>query len=192
MSEIYLIRHGQSTWNSERRWAGQANPPLTEIGRQQVILACEKFQEMDFSAVTSSSLQRARETASIIAESLKLKLLAPISDLNERQAGEIGGLTSDEIEGRFPGLLDKWRKGEIIDIPGGENWDAFIKRVQNGLQALSLISGRILAVSHEGILRAIEYLSGENQRKHENLEGRWITISYNLPNSADLKSRAAD
>ena len=129
---------------------------------------------MRFSSVASSSLQRARETASIISEYLKIDLLEPISDLNERQAGEISGLTSDEIEEHFPGLLDKWRKGEIIDIPSGEKWDDFVKRVKNGLNNLYLMSGRILVVSHEGILRAIEYQLGEKQRKHENLEGRWL------------------
>ena len=46
MSVIYLIRHGQSTWNAERRSAGQADPPLKEIGRQQAQLACEKFHEI--------------------------------------------------------------------------------------------------------------------------------------------------
>lgn len=177
MKEIYLLRHGQSTWNSDRRWAGHEDPPLTELGRRQAQSACGKFYQMGFSAIASSSLQRARETASIISNNLKIKLLPPVSELNERQAGEICGLTSTEIENRFPGLLEKWRKGEIIDIPGGENWDDFVKRVQRGFNNLSLLPGRILVVSHEGILRMIEYRLGEKQRKHENLEGRWIKIS---------------
>ena len=176
MAKIYILRHGQSTWNSERRWAGHEDPPLTELGRQQVKSACKKFSKLGFSSIVSSSFQRARETASIISENLKIDLLEPISDLNERQAGEIGGLTSDEIEERFPGLLDKWQKGEIIDIPGGEKWNNFVKRVQNGLNNLYLLPGRVLVVSHEGILRAVEYQLGEEQRKHENLEGRWLEI----------------
>lgn len=174
MAKIYLIRHGQSTYNTERRWAGHADPPLTELGREQAKVACETFKDMGFSAATSSSLQRARETASIISNELHIDLLEPISELNERHAGQISGLTSDEIEQRFPGFLDKWRKGEIIDIPGGEEWESFHHRVQQGLDKLSVLPGRIVVVAHEGVLRTAEFQLGKKQQKHHNLEGIWI------------------
>ena len=102
MATIYLIRHGQSTYNNEKRWAGHADPPLTDLGREQAKKACEKFKEMDFTAITSSSLQRARETAEIISQQLNINLLDSIPDLNERHAGHISGLTSDEIDEKFP------------------------------------------------------------------------------------------
>jgi broad specificity phosphatase PhoE len=180
MTDIYLIRHGQSTWNAERRWAGHSDPPLTDLGRWQAKEACPGLNEIGFHWVTSSDLQRARETASILAEKLGLDLNPPVPELKERQSGEICGLTSQEIDLRFPGLLDQWRAGEIIEIPGGETWPDFVDRVKDGLYRLSLNSGPILAVSHEGVLRAVEYLLGEKQKSHENLEGKWIRI---LPES---------
>ena len=62
MSRIYVARHGQSTWNLERRWTGHGDPPLTELGRQQAREACEFLGAQDFDAVASSALIRARET----------------------------------------------------------------------------------------------------------------------------------
>ena len=176
MAEIYLFRHDQSTWNTERRWTGQADPPLTKLGRQQAIKACEIFRGRGFSSVTSSSLKRARETASIISGTLKIELQDTIPDLNERHAGQLTGLTSDEIEVRFPGLMDKWRSGNYIEIPGGESWDDFVTRVRRGLDKLSSLSGRILVAAHEGALRATAYQAGEELRKYENLEGRWVEV----------------
>ena len=128
---------------------------------------------MDFAAITSSSLQRARETASIISHQLNIDLLDSIPDLNERHAGHISGLTSDEIDEKFPGFLDGWRKGDIVHIPGGEHWDNFTSRIQKGLDLLAEISGRVLVVAHAGVLRVAQHLKGEEQVKHDNLEGRW-------------------
>lgn len=177
MADIYLVRHGQSTWNEEHRWAGQADPPLTDLGRLQAKEACPRLKEMDFKWVTSSDLSRARETASIIARELELELAPSVTALKERQSGEICGLTSHEIDIRFPGLLDRWRAGEIIEIPEGEAWSCFVERVFQGLCRLSSWPGPILVVSHEGVLRVVESLLGEKQIKHENLGGKWIRVS---------------
>jgi uncharacterized phosphatase len=176
MTEIYIVRHGQSTWNDEHRWAGHADPPLSDLGRLQAKKACIRLAEMHFQLVTSSGLSRARETASIIANELGIELAPPVPELKERQSGDICGLTSQEIDIRFPGLLDEWRAGQIIDIPGGEAWPIFVERVLKGLRSLSSWSGPVLAVSHEGVLRTVEHLLGEKQVRHENLEGKWLRI----------------
>jgi uncharacterized phosphatase len=176
MTEIYLVRHGQSTWNDEHRWAGHEDPSLTDLGRLQAKKACSKLSEMGFRLVTSSTLSRARETASIIAGELSIELAPPVLELDERHFGDISGLTSPEIDIRFPGLLDRWRDGQIIEIPGGEAWSVFVERVFHGLCSLSSRSGPILVVSHEGVLRVVEYYFGEKQIKHQNLERKIVKI----------------
>ncbi len=176
MAEIYLLRHGQSTWNAERRWAGHEDPPLNDVGRQQAIYASSQLGKEGFTHATSSSLQRARETASIISKKLCIELVEPIPELNERHCGKLTGLTSQEIEIHFPGLLEEWGEGNIIEIPCGEAWNDFVSRVHRGLNKLSSLSGRILVVAHEGVLRTIEYKLGERLRKHENLGGRWVEV----------------
>src|SRR3954452_11777953 len=66
MARLLLVRHGQSEWNAVGRWQGQADPPLTELGRAQARAAARAIGELD--AVFSSDLRRARETAEVIAE----------------------------------------------------------------------------------------------------------------------------
>ena len=66
MIRLLLVRHGQSTWNALGRWQGQADPPLTDIGRRQAAEASAAIGAVD--AIFSSTLERARVTAEIIAE----------------------------------------------------------------------------------------------------------------------------
>ena len=173
-TEIYVARHGESTWNAERRWTGHGDPPLTELGRAQARAACESLGALRFDAVTSSTLVRAAETASIIAAALRLRQLAPMRQLDERFAGEISGMTSAEIDVRWPGFLEQWRAGSTVDLPGGEPWAAFVDRVLDGLEQLRTEPGRILVVSHMGVQRAIEHALAKPPSWYGNLEGLWV------------------
>ena len=178
MNRIYVARHGQSTWNAERRWAGHADPPLSEIGRGQAREACETFRDHRFDTVRSSTLIRAVETASIIASALGIPQLEPTRHFDERFAGEMSGMTSAEIEARWPGFMDQWRSGSPVEIPGGEPWQAFVDRVLKGLEHLQTVPGRILVVSHMGVQRAIEHGLGRPQSRYGNLEGLWVRGPY--------------
>ena len=102
MSTTFLvIRHGESEWNAQRRWQGQADPPLTDLGRMQAHAAVEKLGTFDLLA--SSDLQRARSTAEIIGHRLGIELLPADSRLRETDVGEWQGLTVEEIEAAYPG-----------------------------------------------------------------------------------------
>jgi broad specificity phosphatase PhoE len=172
---IYVARHGQSTWNAEHRWAGHADPPLSETGRAQARAACQTLKDHRFDAVGSSTLVRATETASIIASALDLPRLAPMRHFDERFGGRISGMTSAEIEERWPGLLDRWRSGVPVEIPGGEPWQAFVARVLEGLERLPAAPGRLLVVSHMGVQRAIDHAVGRPPSWYGNLEGLWVS-----------------
>ena len=174
MSEIYVARHGESTWNAEHRWTGHGDPPLSELGRAQAREASEILRSHGFDAVCSSTLVRAVETATIIASALGLRPLGPMREFDERFAGPMLGMTSAEIEERWPGLLERWRSGSPPEIPGGEPWHAFVDRVLVGLRELQRVPGRILLVSHMGVQRAIECRFGRPPRWYGNLEGLWI------------------
>ena len=100
---MLVLRHGQSEWNASGRWQGQADIELTDLGYEQARRAADKLGQ--FAAVASSDLQRARVTATIIAESLGLGLLDPDPRLRETDVGEWQGLTHDEIERDWPGHL---------------------------------------------------------------------------------------
>jgi broad specificity phosphatase PhoE len=178
MSRIYVVRHGESIWNAERRWTGHGDPPLSEGGRAQARDACERLRGERFDAVCSSRLARARETATILASALGLRQLEAMRELDERFAGEMSGMTSAEIEERWPGLLDRWRAGSPPDLPGGERWETFVARVREGLRKLESVPGRILLVSHMGVQRVIEHALGKPPRWYGNLEGLWVDARW--------------
>ncbi len=174
MTKLLLVRHGQSEWNAMGRWQGKANPPLTDLGKEQALLAAKKLP--DFSILASSDLVRARETAEIFAKAHDKEsndiLIEP--QVQERDAGEFSGLTRDEIDKKFPGYLaqNRWPSGWEPD-------DVLIKRLREGLGriiASSTESDSIVVVTHGGCIYALESLLGEEYRRISNLGGRWFEL----------------
>ncbi len=104
MTRLLLIRHGQSEWNADGRWQGQADPPLTDLGRHQARHAARNLGGGE--AIVASDLQRASATALIISAELGVGPVVLEPDLRERDAGEWSGLTRVEIERDWPGYLD--------------------------------------------------------------------------------------
>ena len=177
MTKLLLVRHGQSEWNAMGRWQGKANPPLTNLGKEQALLAAKKLP--DFSILASSDLVRARETAEIFARAHDKEpndiFIEP--QVQERDAGEFSGLTRDEIDKKFPGYLaqQRWPSGWEPD-------DVLIKRLREGLGriiASSTGSDSIVVVTHGGCIYALESLLGEEYRRISNLGGRWFELINN-------------
>ena len=174
MTKLLLVRHGQSEWNAMGRWQGKANPPLTDLGKEQALI--EAKQLPDFSILASSDLVRARETAQIYGKAHDKDsndiLIEP--QVQERDAGEFSGLTRDEIEKKFPGYLahNRWPSGWEPD-------DVLIKRLREALGRIitsSTESDSIVVVTHGGCIYALESLLGEEYRRISNLGGRWFEL----------------
>jgi broad specificity phosphatase PhoE len=174
---LLVVRHGESTWNAERRWQGQADPPLTERGANQARRAAVAAPDYaNFDLVITSSLQRARLTGELIAQALDVAIAPPVSDLSERAAGEWEGMTRSEIEAAYPGYL------EAGDRPRGyETDESIVERASAALELLAAeYSGRtVLVVSHGGIIHALERAhSGDDAwQRLDNLTGRWFEAS---------------
>jgi probable phosphoglycerate mutase len=182
-SRVLLVRHGQSEWNALGRWQGQADPPLSDLGRAQARAAAHSLGAVD--AVYSSDLQRAAETAAIIAEQLGLGPVLLDRDLRERDAGEWSGLTRDEILERYPGYLSEDRhtafapeRGKPKRPPGWEGDAALLPRVLAALQRIheAVPDGDVLAVTHGGVIYVLEDHLGDPFRRLANGAGRWIEI----------------
>jgi broad specificity phosphatase PhoE len=154
--EILLIaRHGQSDWNASRRWQGFADRPLTEKGREQARALAARLAHIDLDAVYSSDLQRARETAAVVAENQGLELQED-PDLREVDVGSWSGLTRAEAEERFPEGFARWEAG----YPGwedGETYEAMTDRVLAAVHRIAAENGdgKVLVVAHGGPIRAI-------------------------------------
>jgi probable phosphoglycerate mutase len=182
-SRVLLVRHGQSEWNALGRWQGQADPPLSELGRAQARAAAQSLGALD--AIFASDLLRAAETAAIIAEQLGVGPVIIDDDLRERDAGEWSGLTREEIHERFPGYLpdDRHRAfapdgGEPKRPPGWEPDDALRTRVLRALTRIhdAVPDGDVLAVTHGGVIYVLEDHLGEQFHRLANGAGRWIQI----------------
>jgi uncharacterized phosphatase len=183
--ELLVVRHAQSAWNAEDRWAGQRDPGLTDKGRRDAAELGGRLARTrpPFASVACSDLQRAMQTAEILAEGLGLPPPIVVPGLRERDGGAWTALTSLEIEARFPGELDRWRRGEAIDPPGGEPMEAFTARVVAALGELaaSAPGERALVVAHQGVLRALEHRFGIAPLPAADLRGVWLRASGGPP-----------
>lgn len=170
--QILLVRHGQSEWNAVGRWQGWADPPLSELGRQQSRLAGERLREID--AVVSSDLVRALDTAALMAEPLGLVPAVADHRLRERDAGRWTGLTRDEIDRRWPEAL-----ASMSDPPGGESATTLVSRVVAAAAHLALTypDSAVLAVTHGGAIRGLERHLGVDPDPLPNLGGAWLEVS---------------
>jgi broad specificity phosphatase PhoE len=171
-----LVRHGESTWNAERRWAGQADPVLTDRGRLQARELAERLADVDVDVIVSSDLRRAGETARVISQAWGGP--NPIGDARLRERSSVwSGLTSAEIELTFPGQLEAWREGVLRELPAGsELWADFLTRVGDGVHAHLRPQQTVLAVTHAGVFRAIEALFDVPSRRVGNAHGQWLHL----------------
>jgi broad specificity phosphatase PhoE len=155
VTTILLARHGESDWNRTRRWQGFADRPLTSLGRRQAIELAARLEETELDAVYSSDLQRASETAEIVARSKRLDVRT-VPDLREVDVGSWSGLTRAEAEARYPRAYARWLQGEE-GWDDGETYDQLGERVVRAIQRIAKAHDgqRVLIVAHGGTIRAI-------------------------------------
>lgn len=172
-AELYLLRHGQTVWNSHGRMQGQQDSPLTWKGITQAracgdILARRLARPADFTLV-SSPLGRAWQTATIVAEALGREPdeIHREPRLMEVRFGDWEGLTWEEIEAREPGAVAHRRATRWTHRPpGGETYAEVAGRIGDWLGAVEpdaklivighglagrILRGLFLGLSHEEI-----------------------------------------
>ena len=161
---IVLVRHGQSEWNQENRFAGWRDPELTSHGLDEARRAGRRLNSVGlaFDRCFSSSLKRAHRTAAIMLEELDQKDL-PIScdqALNERDYGDLSGLNKDDARARW-GVeqVQSWRRSYDVRPPAGESLKDTVARVLPyycaNIRPAALRGERVLVVAHGSSLRAM-------------------------------------
>lgn len=119
MTEFWLVRHGQTDWNLQGRYQGQADPPLNETGLQQAQAAAERLAGRRYAALYSSDLERARVTAEIIGRRLGLEVTID-PRLREVNQGAWEGLLVTEIQERYPVEWEARQRDHLrFRAPGG-------------------------------------------------------------------------
>ena len=159
---IYLVRHGETTWNRVGRQQGHNDSPLTELGIEQARAAGRKLQrlipDIHNVCIETSPLGRARQTAIILSEVLGLDpneiLVAPL--LIEHHLGNWQGLTHSEIDARDPGALQarEEHKWDYV-VPGGESYALVADRAKQWL-ASKRHAPITIAVTHAIISRTLQ------------------------------------
>ena len=175
MTELLLVRHGETDWNRERRFQGHADPPLNETGREQAHALAAELTSEGIELVYTSDLARAVETAEIVAARLGAAVRS-MRDLREIDVGEWQGLTWQEIEERYPDGARSWR-ARGYGWETGETYEELGDRVVAALRRIAFDhpEERVLVVGHGGTIRAtrafIEGLSVPESRSRSRAIG---------------------
>ena len=154
MTELILIRHGETEFNREGRFQGWTDAPLNEHGRRQAGRLAARLAHERIDALHCSDLLRARQTAAPAAAALGLAAQAD-AHLREQGFGVLEGLTVAEARRHQPEALDTWCRHEADAAPpGGESVRAFHERVLTALRDIAArqAGGRIAVVTHGGVL----------------------------------------
>ncbi len=153
-TRICFIRHGETDWNVEKRIQGQIDIPLNQTGRAQALAMAFNAAHHNFSAVYSSDLSRARETAQAVAEGRALEVIT-LPQLRERHYGIFQDVKKDEAGTLYPEAYAFYEARDFhYDFETGESMQCFAERVSEAVDWLIRHhSGQtIAAVCHAGVL----------------------------------------
>lgn len=159
-ARLWLVRHGQTDWNAERRIQGHTPTELNAVGRQQADMLAHWFSTRRFSAIWSSDLPRALQTAQAIATRQSCSITTT-PQLRERSLGVFEGKTWDEVRAMRADLTNSaTNNGDLADwtgVPGVESDLQLWNRTRSVLDTMSNAApgNDVLAVTHGGVLKHI-------------------------------------
>lgn len=150
MKNLLIVRHGETDFNKEDRYAGSTDIDLNERGIQQAYDIAKESEKFKIDLIITSPLKRCRSMAEIIKNNVQKPLL--ITDaFQERSLGVFEGLTREEAKSRHPDLWAKNITRIFNDAPtGGETIQDVEQRVFSGLEKIKLMEGyhNFLIVTH--------------------------------------------
>ncbi|KAF8369858.1 hypothetical protein HHK36_011767 [Tetracentron sinense] len=160
VAEIVIVRHGETTWNASGRIQGQLESELNEMGWKQAAAIAERLaKELKPTAIYSSELSRAKNTADMIAKNCHIPEVIVVPELKERHVGSLQGLVWSEIQEKEPEAYHAFFSTQNdLEIPGGG--ESFNQLCERSVAALEEIASRhkgerVIVVTHGGVLRAI-------------------------------------
>jgi 2,3-bisphosphoglycerate-dependent phosphoglycerate mutase len=153
-TELVLVRHGETVWNTESRIQGHSDSPLTPLGLAQARAIAERLGAERFDALISSDLGRARDTAGAIAGRTGHRAVED-ARLRERNFGVGEGLTYGELDHQYPDVFSRVRETDPdFRIPEGESRRQFHERVVAAFTSVAERheGKRVVVVTHGGVL----------------------------------------
>ena len=147
---LVLVRHGETAWNAENRFQGQADEPLNATGWEQARAAAPALAGLGIDELWSSPLSRARQTASLVGALAKVPVWTD-DRLREVNVGSWSGRTVDEVAASEPEYLPKWRAGEDFRRSStGETEAEVADRMGEFLSSIVSADGRTVCVVGHG------------------------------------------
>jgi 2,3-bisphosphoglycerate-dependent phosphoglycerate mutase len=193
-TQIIMVRHGQTQWNLKGIRQGHLDSALTENGIVQAKALAERLQRERFTALYSSDLGRAVETAEFIS-AVTGHMIVTDARLRERHLGIFQGLSGEEIKQQFPEEYTLHRSlGPDYVIPGGESARQQVERNVGCLNEIAEkhAGAQVVVVTHGGVVsgffrntlsipleapRRFEFVNaGLNVFAHD--EGNWILLTW--------------
>ena len=154
---LFVVRHGETAWSRERRFAGSRDVALEPEGLRQCEAVARALASQVVAAVYASPLERARASAEVIAKPHRLPVEIDPA-FGEMAFGEWEGLTREEVAARFPAAYEEWRHApHLVRIAGGETLSQVAERARGAVQALaaSHTGETIVLVTHAIVTRLI-------------------------------------
>lgn len=154
MTRVLLVRHGETTCGADHVYRGRSNVPLSPRGQRQAECLGSRLSGEGITAIYSSPLVRAIDTASAIGRSSGV---TPVLDpnLTDLDCGEWEGLGDDQVRAQYPELRRKWLSSpHLVRLPGGESLDDVSARVRAVLGGIRSREGTVVLVSHRVIIKS--------------------------------------
>lgn len=191
-TRLIVLRHGQTDWNAQQRFQGQAEVPLNDNGRRQAEAARGALAGVHLDAVYASPLSRALDTAGIVRPGVGIRIDPRLMEID---VGSWSGLTWDEVKASMPDYEAKYANG--VDFRRSAEGETLADVVARGLPAVEEIArahegGTVLIVSHGLLLnRVIHALLGLQGRVLGGLgnahfselghaHGAWRLLAHNV------------
>lgn len=185
-AQVCIARHGETDWNIAGILQGWIDVAINDRGRQQAHELAASFADWGFSRICSSPLSRARETAEIIAEALRLPPPECLEGLKERHFGAIQGIPKAELADLNPVLLQQiLKRNPASFFEQGESMDEFADRVLDALTSLARLNPgqRVLVITHGWVMDVVTRHINDLPRsailnlKRKNGEFLWLEVT---------------
>jgi broad specificity phosphatase PhoE len=137
---IYLVRHGETEWNRTRRFQGRSNLPLNQEGKKQVRALALALKNEPLTAIYTSPLIRAFETARLIKVFHPSTPIIEEKGLIEMNLGEFDGMKVQDWAEQYPDIRKSWNKNPAsVKMPGGESLKEVQARAKETLERITRI-----------------------------------------------------
>ncbi len=156
--KLFLIRHGQTEWNSQGRYQGAQDTILTETGIKQAKLAKKYLSRVNFSNFYSSPKKRTIQTANIITNGLNIKINIR-ENLKELNFGKWEGMTFEDINSSYKQDYQNWLSDPYINAPtGGESFKVLLERAGSEINKIineNPDGSNVGIITHGGVIIAL-------------------------------------